>query len=253
MTETALAEFYRGEYRRVIQGQEAPTQKDTWAQIGRARHLLSFVETRIPKVRAHLDIGAALGELLMVFKQRYGCRSVGIEPSQAYRLEAQARGLRVVRNLTDLRPEADGPFDLITLAHVLEHLPDPIRYLRSLREGWLSPDGHLLVETPSLYGHPCLEMAHTVAFSPATLVAALQASGLEPEQTRSHGRPYSRLLRLFVTVLARPVGARPPRGIGRTSPSMILLRRRIGMMALRSARRLARLVLRKEQLAPWNK
>jgi 2-polyprenyl-3-methyl-5-hydroxy-6-metoxy-1,4-benzoquinol methylase len=39
--------------------------------------------------------------------------------------------------------EASGSerFDLISLIHVLEHLPDPVSSLAQLRERWLTPDG----------------------------------------------------------------------------------------------------------------
>ncbi len=49
---------------------------------------------------------------------------------------------------------------LISMFHVLEHLPDPVGYLSALRQKFLEPDGWLLIEVPNLYAHDCFEVAH---------------------------------------------------------------------------------------------
>ena len=45
--------------------------------------------------------------------------------------------------------DSQGPFDVILMFHVLEHLPDPVDTLAKLAER-LSPDGLIYVEVPNL-------------------------------------------------------------------------------------------------------
>jgi hypothetical protein len=93
------------------------------------------------------------------------------------------------------------------MAHVLEHLPDPVRYLAGLRESLLERDGWLLIEVPNLYAHDSFEIAHLVSFSAHTLRQTLGRAGFEIVALEAHGRPRSRILPLYLTTLARPAQA----------------------------------------------
>ncbi len=95
-------------------------------------------------------------------------------------------------------------FDLISLAHVLEHIANPVQYLAGLRQNWLTEEGSLLVEVPNLYCHDSFEVAHLVAYSPHSLTQTLQQAGFEIVVFVQHGRPRSSILPLYLTVLARP-------------------------------------------------
>lgn len=63
-----------------------------------------------------------------------------------------------------------GQFNLITLIHALEHIPDPTRFLSSLREKLL-PGGILLIEVPNLKTSPfdILIADHCTHFTADTL------------------------------------------------------------------------------------
>ena len=228
MSYEELKEFYQAEYRLLVQGEEGPSEKDLRAQAGRARNLLKLTRRQIVRVDIHLDIGSSTGALLEAFRECYECLSFGIEPGDLYRLYSQERGLRVEADLSDLDSAQIGKADLISLAHVLEHLPDPINYLKILRREWLTPDGHLLIEVPNLYGHPSLELAHLTAFSSATLRETLRSAGFQPLMLRVHGGSRSRLIPLYLTTLARRM---PEASFGKKElPSSrgVLTRRRFG-------------------------
>jgi 2-polyprenyl-3-methyl-5-hydroxy-6-metoxy-1,4-benzoquinol methylase len=251
MSDAAREAFYRTEYRRQIQGQEGPSAKDRWVQARRAEHLLDFTGSRLSGVKAHLDIGSSLGELLLAFHQRYGCEGLGIEPGEAYRRESERRGVAAVADLSDIGPDWQGKFDLATAIHVLEHLPQPVEYLRQVRENWLAPGAYVLVEVPNLFGHACLELAHPLAFSPQTLSSTLEAAGFDVLAVKVHGRPYSRLLKPFVLILAQARSElRPPRR-GHSGLRATRARRDIGMLTLRAARFASGVLLRKSQREPW--
>jgi SAM-dependent methyltransferase len=230
MTAAELDEFYAAEYRRVYQGEPGPILKDLQAQSGRAASLLKFVVGSVPAVQRHLDIGCSAGILLTTFRKHYGDRPLGIEPGDSYRDYAQSQGLMVYSDIADLQTANEACFDLISMAHVLEHLPDPVGYLASLRENHLTPDGWLLLEVPNLYCHDSFEIAHLTSFSAHTLCQTVQRAGYEIVKLEAHGRPRSELLPLYLTMLAKPgkmAGAiQPEKGMARKR-QLGMLRRRV--------------------------
>jgi hypothetical protein len=106
--------------------------------------------------------------------------------------------------IEDLPAERQDRCDLISLAHVLEHLSNPVGYLTYLREKHLTAAGWLLLEVPNLYCHDSFEIAHLVSFSAHTLRQTVQKACFEVVKLEAHGRPRSELLPLYLTVLARP-------------------------------------------------
>jgi hypothetical protein len=160
---------------------------------------------------------------------------VGVEPGRAYRAHAGGLGLTVYESLEALQAGAEAPFDLVSLAHVLEHLPRPVDYLRTLRTGFLEPHGWLLVEVPNLYCHDSFELAHLVSFSAHTLRQTLARAGFEVVALEKHGRPRSAVLPLYLTVLARPSGKQVVRIVPERGAA---LKRRLGLARRRLHSRL---------------
>ena len=236
MTEAELAIFYEAEYRRLYQGNQGPDAKDLSIQGRRAEALLAFCKGRLPPVKRHLDIGCSAGLLLQSFQRAYGCQVAGVEPGDAYREYARLQGLSVYATLDELRSEKTPRFDLISLAHVLEHLPDPVGYLVGLREDLLEPGGGLLVEVPNLYAHDSFEVAHLVAYSPHSLTQTLRKAGFEIILLKAHGRPRSQVLPLYLTALARP--AANPAAFRIRRESGVRLKRWWGMSRRRLLERL---------------
>jgi 2-polyprenyl-3-methyl-5-hydroxy-6-metoxy-1,4-benzoquinol methylase len=234
MTEAESAEFYAAEYRKMYQGGEGPNAKDLAVQRARANSLYEFTRRYVERVTRHLDIGCSSGLLLQKFRDGFGSQPAGVEPGDAYRLHARAAGLPVHASLDELKGEA--PFDLISMAHVLEHLPDPVGYLASLREKFLAPEGWLLIEVPNLYCHDSFEVAHLFSFSAHTLRQTLEKAGFYVIVLESHGRPRSSILPYYLTALARPVQAqkefvlRPEKGVA--------FKRRLGLLRVRALSRL---------------
>lgn len=203
MTLEAMDEYYRTEYIRQHQGQEDVAQEQLDVQAARAEHLLSLVADRKLAVKQHLDVGCSTGELMSWVSRAYGCESFGIEPSDDYRKYCQERGLVVYKSIDDLRRAKPAKFDLITMAHVLEHLKDASGYLRNLRTEFLSGDGFLLVEVPNLFFHPSFELPHLVSYHRRTLADQLQQGGFRMVWIRAHGRPRHKRIPLYLTALAQ--------------------------------------------------
>lgn len=205
MTQAEAEAFYAANYREIYQGAAAPTTKDLAVQKGRAASLLAFTRKHIKQVKRHLDIGSSAGQLLLGFQSVYRCQPAGIEPGDAYRQFTSQQGLAVYGSLDELLSQEEERFDLVSMAHVLEHLPDPVSYLLDLREKILQPEGWLLLETPNLYAHDSFEIAHTISFSSRTLEQVVRKAGFEIVALEKHGRPRSNVVAYYLSLLARPV------------------------------------------------
>lgn len=152
-----------------------------------------------------LDVGCNRG-LLLEAAQRRGWSVVGIELSQVAAQRARRDfGVDVRGGLSDL--ERHRRFDLITLWHVLEHLPDPTHWLSSLRRR-LADDGLMAIQVPSFdfYEEFCarderdsiLCSVHNFYFTERNLPPLLQKCGLEPFYVDNSEES------LLLTVLCRP-------------------------------------------------
>ncbi|WPR72238.1 class I SAM-dependent methyltransferase [Flavobacterium sp. NG2] len=91
-----------------------------------------------------LDIGAGTGDFLNVAKDN-GWKTIGIEPSDRAKGIAIKKGIEFVNATTDLENHS---FDVITMWHVLEHVPDLDFQIKELKR-LLKPSGTLIVAVPN--------------------------------------------------------------------------------------------------------
>ena len=229
MDQEELNAFYQEGYRTLYQKSEQPTKKDLVMQEERAVRTLAMIQSDIQGLQRHLDIGSSSGALLVKIQKAYGCESVGIEPGDAYRAYSLQRDIEVFASLSTLPKETE-PFDLVSLMHVLEHIPDPVETLHDLLEAHMTPGAYLLLEVPNLIEHEALEVAHPFAFTPATLRETVRQSGFEVLWTKTHGSFRSPVLKLYITLLANssrtPMRSAPIR----SKPRGVAARRRLGKL-----------------------
>ena len=140
-----------------------------------------------------LDIGAGSGFLVEQAIQM-GYSAEGIEPSGWLQKMAQQRSLPVHLG-TFPHPAVKGPFDLITLIDVLEHVSEPVALLQNIAAN-LAPDGMAVVVTPdvrSIAAHVLgwkwwhFRVAHIGYFNQQNLFLALDQAGLQPVLVRRPG------------------------------------------------------------------
>lgn len=91
-----------------------------------------------------LDVGCATGQFLTLMADSGAARVRGIDASAECIATAKARGLDCER--VDFLA-VQGQHDVITMWHLIEHLPQPLDYLRHAH-ALLAPGGWLLIETP---------------------------------------------------------------------------------------------------------
>lgn len=91
-----------------------------------------------------LDIGCGTGDFLVEAKKR-GWTTTGFEPNDKASELAAKKGITIAKQLSDL---PDHSFDVITLWHVLEHIPNLEEQIIVLRR-LLKPEGKLIVAVPN--------------------------------------------------------------------------------------------------------
>ncbi|MEW5947316.1 MAG: class I SAM-dependent methyltransferase [bacterium] len=112
------------------------------------RWVLDVLAGAVPGGGRLLDIGCGTGLLLEMGRER-GWEISGVELSPwAARRAADRLGVPVrVSRLEDV-PFPGEPFDAVTAIEVVEHTPDPVVFLKNVRE-MVKPDGALVLSTPN--------------------------------------------------------------------------------------------------------
>lgn len=135
--------------------------------------------------RKYLDVGCGGGGVLL--RARQHCRqAMGVEPQLRWRGLLTGAGVGMAASLGEV---GDASQDVISLFHVLEHIPDPLPFLRELLSK-AAPGGRIVIEVPnaddallSLYRNKAFsEFAywspHLFLYNPATLARLLEMAGV---------------------------------------------------------------------------
>ena len=144
----------------------------------------------LPAQGRMLDVGCGNGAMLRTFGTALpGWSLAGTELGGKYRVLVE--NIPGVESLYTCPPaEVPGQFDLITMIHVLEHIPQPERFLARLLSK-LVPGGLLVVELPHHVANPfeLLIADHCTHFAAATAAALLERAGLEILSVAEHWVP----------------------------------------------------------------
>ncbi|MGC9312888.1 MAG: class I SAM-dependent methyltransferase [Sediminispirochaetaceae bacterium] len=178
-------------------GRYAPLVAMNLAGTDRRRTAIARKAAAIDQSSRVLDVGCGKPSFLKLVNEKTGCRAKGIdfsdegwrhEPEQYRNLELEVAEFR---NFTD-----EGPFDLITMWHYLEHDYNPRATLEKMRT-MVAPRGRLVIEVPNFdswtrvlqgshwegYHTP----RHTAVYSPSTLHRLLNNSGWRIERLYPYG------------------------------------------------------------------
>lgn len=91
-----------------------------------------------------LDIGAGTGDFLVKAKE-HGWQIIGVEPSTKARRLALQKDVPLIEDTEILE---DNSVDVITMWHVLEHIPDVEKQIRELKR-LLKPTGTVIIAVPN--------------------------------------------------------------------------------------------------------
>lgn len=136
------------EIRRLLEG--GPAREAELAWMGATLYADVEQAVRIDGVAGRLlDVGCGTGDFLS-HAASAGWSVRGIEPSRLASERARARGLDVFGGTLEAACGShDGHgYDAVTMLNVLEHVPDPVTYVRQCRS-FLRPGGSLAIVVPN--------------------------------------------------------------------------------------------------------
>jgi SAM-dependent methyltransferase len=142
-----------------------------------------------------LDVGCGAGLFLRRMRD-LGWEVSGVEPDPTAAAIA-AQGFPVAVGTLEQARLPAGYFDVVTMSHVIEHLPNPVTTLRECCR-ILKPGGVLLIYTPNAasmgsqtFGRHWVGWdppRHLLLFTPAPLRGTVERAGFRVEQLRSLSR-----------------------------------------------------------------
>jgi 2-polyprenyl-3-methyl-5-hydroxy-6-metoxy-1,4-benzoquinol methylase len=186
-----------------------------------------------------LDLGCGNGGFL-VFMRELGWSVEGIDPDREAVARAREAGIDARVGTADQLTAVDGPYDAITLQHVIEHMHDPAKALGHVRER-LKPSGTLWIATPNanapghgMFGRNWFALEtprHLVLFSRAGLTELLRSCGFG----RVRNEPPSTISVAWILASSQSlaVGRHPLR---EAKPASVALRMRYRLAQLQAAR-----------------
>ena len=172
-TEEEMKGYYATEYRQDYKKTYIPKLKHVLRAGNLAIDRITFLQKNGVAEGKLLDVGAGGGEFTYLCGL-IGFESEGVEPNIGYSNYAQNEyGINVK---TGQLRDVEGQFRVITMFHVLEHIPNPVATFEKLW-GLLIDEGYLFIEVPNIETndaspHNIYFKAHIHYFSEATLISA---------------------------------------------------------------------------------
>jgi 2-polyprenyl-3-methyl-5-hydroxy-6-metoxy-1,4-benzoquinol methylase len=145
-TEQEVEQYYATEYRQDYKQVFEPKLKHVYRAGNLALNRLEFLTKNNVTSGRLLDVGAGGGEFTYVSSQ-LGFDSTGIEPNIGYSNYAKDQYQANVQ--TGQLADIDDKFDIITMFHVMEHIPNPVKTFKKLYE-LLNEGGSLFIEVPNI-------------------------------------------------------------------------------------------------------
>jgi 2-polyprenyl-3-methyl-5-hydroxy-6-metoxy-1,4-benzoquinol methylase len=165
-----------------------------------------------------LDVGCGSGDFVRRMRS-LGWDACGVDPDPGAVGRGRETGLQICEGtIADLGE--DERYDVITLNHVIEHVPDAIFLLTECRKRLRDQSGILLITTPNIkaLGHKLFKRywrgletpRHLILFSPAALSHYVSDSGLRVRSIRTETRLARMIFNqsLYAKRGTRDIGAR---------------------------------------------
>lgn len=188
LPDSYLPAFYEHDYRLLMDGISSPTPAAFELQQRRGREAMECLVATGPVgpgTRVY-EIGCSAGGVLQPFLQA-GCTVAGSDYDVRFLANARSLGIETRHGGWETLKDLPAP-DVILLSHVVEHLNDPIDFVRSVAS-LLKPGGRLFIAVPGLDAIAddyCgdlvryLQICHTFHFTRRTLLQTLRSAGLIP-------------------------------------------------------------------------
>lgn len=190
-TQSALDAFYAsGAYWTDTVG---ASRMQTLHERNQCRHRVELALEHMPRrtqLRV-LDVGAGHGWTAYWLDRLAGAAIASfdfIEPDERLSREIAGRSTAGNTRRVDSLDRASGPYDLVFLNHVLEHVADPVATVRSIR-ALLAPEGIAYFEMPHAdHRFKADVFPHTWFFTPEALSHLARRTGMAEVLRESFGR-----------------------------------------------------------------
>lgn len=134
--------------------------------------------SQLPTKGRFLDFGCGNGAMLRSWSELLSDWTLyGVDQNNRY--EKVIQSIPGVKDFYSQGVESlTGTYDVVTMLHSLEHIENPIKFLRQMKT-FLSPIGQVLVQVPDFKANPfdLLIADHCTHFQPDTLKAVVEAAG----------------------------------------------------------------------------
>ena len=115
-----------------------------WVKSYSLKKKVSLINSFHPEKGRLLDIGAGTGDFLATAKAN-GWQITGLEPNEKARNSAISKGVSFENDSKSIENQS---FDVITMWHVLEHVPDIEQQIKDLKR-LLRPNGTIIIAVPN--------------------------------------------------------------------------------------------------------
>lgn len=115
-----------------------------WVKSYSLKKKVGIINSYQPHKGQLLDIGAGTGDFLVTAKAA-GWQVTGIEPNENAKKLAISKGVSFENSVESIENQQ---FDVITMWHVLEHVPDVEKQIKELKR-LLTPTGTLIIAVPN--------------------------------------------------------------------------------------------------------
>lgn len=192
-------EFYNGNLQDKFRGKEIDYEKlrsnnmfDTSRHVKLIQRLCTDFSSRI------VDVGSGYGFFVNELHRAGYKNVIGVEISEERRKMAQRNCLVTFIDYDVNMPDKDiGKYDIMTLFHTLEHMADPVVFLRNIKK-LINQGGILICEVPNVnemllancgeYNNFYWIRAHLNYFSDRTLANCLRLAGFNSLEIRFEQR-----------------------------------------------------------------
>ena len=185
-------DYTTSQYRQQVDGSSTATSYYQAHDAEQAAKL-ALVGTDQLRGKVVADIGCGAGSFLDLIRGLTD-RTVAIEPSQGYHQALADKGCHVYAWPQQAIKDWEGQVDLAVCFSVLEHVADPVVFLKQARQ-LLRDGGHLLISTPNsddwlldflpdIYGRFFFRQVHTWYFNQQSVRKLAHQAGLYPKSFR---------------------------------------------------------------------
>lgn len=183
-SEAAIEEFYTDFYRDLYRKKNESLDGFFDEQMETGKKILRFCHNKIPERANVLEVGCGAGGILQAFMDQ-GHVITGLDFGKEYLNYGVSRGLNLING--SIEKLGGDKFDLIILNHVLEHIPEPVKFIREL-SAHLSAQGKIFIGLPGVYYIPLdydnnihyyLQNAHCWHFTLKSAEYLMNLAGLE--------------------------------------------------------------------------